>query len=231
MARCIAITKKNQQCKNNARDGSSFCGVHQVSNYCTGFTLKGEPCKAQRYNDSFFCKQHQNQTEVVSTDCQLLRMPDLLEKRRDIVLQYRHSKDAYTRRDISDTLNLNLDHVVELHFLRDCYDIAVGSSVEKTSLLSFVKSVANKTHNLNFTSQAINQAKHCAVKQFCDDFKSNQCHSDGFSFYLSRTKLDEDVRSSIIDQTYISMDYVSYLFNDHEEMLGYVNDAMEKMVL
>ena len=100
-------------------------------------------------------------------------MPDLLEKRRDIVLQYRHSKDAYTRRDISDTLNLNLNHVVELHFLRDCYDIAVGSSVEKMSLLSFVKSVANKTHNLNFTSQAINQAKHCAVKQFCDDFKSN----------------------------------------------------------
>ena len=182
MARCIALTKQNKQCRNNAKEGSSFCGVHQVANNCMGVTLKGEPCKAQRFQDTLFCKQHQHQTESVSTDCELLRMPDLLETRRDAVLQYRHSKDAYTRRLISDTPNLNLDHVVELHFLRDCYDLVPGDSDEKKSLLSFVKTVANKTHNLNFTSQAINQSKHCAVKRFCKDFKSNQCHADGFQY-------------------------------------------------
>lgn len=231
MARCVALTKQNKQCKNNAKEGSSFCNVHQTASYCTGVTLKGEPCKAQRFQETLFCKQHQHQTESVSTDCELLRMPDLLETRRDAVLQYRHSKDAYTRRLISDTPNLNLDHVVELHFLRDCYDLVPGDSDEKKSLLSFVKTVANKTHNLNFTSQAINQAKHCAVKHFCEDFKSNQCHADGFQYYLSQTKLDEDVRSSIMDQTYVSMDYVIYLFNDHEAILEHVNAAFEKMVL
>ena len=231
MTRCIAQTKQHKQCKNNAKEGSSFCGVHQSANYCTGVTLKGEPCKAQRFHETLFCKHHQNQTKTVSTDCELFRVPDLLEKRRDVVMEYRNSIDAYTCKAICDTPELNLDHVVELYLLRDCFDLVPGNDDDKQILLSLVRFNANRKYNLNFTTQTINQAKHCAVKSFCEDFRDNHCHMDGLRHYLSKKSLDEDVRSRIVEQTYISMDHITLLFCEQDEMLGNVCDFMEKMVL
>ena len=228
MARCVALTKQNQQCKNKAKDGSDFCNVHQSANYCTGVTLKGLPCKAQRYKTSLFCKQHQNQTEAVATDCDLFRIPDILEKRQDAVLEYRNSLDAYTCEAVRDTPELNLDHIVEIHLLRDCYDLVPGNADEKKSLLSFVKSTANSIENLNFTSKTINHEKQCAVKLFCEDYRTKHCHVDGLRHYLSQKSFDEDLCSRIAELTYGSMDYVTSLLHDHEEMLGHVCDFMEK---
>ena len=200
MARCIALTKQNKQCRNNAKEGTSFCNVHQAASYCTGVTLKGEPCKAQRFLDTLFCKHHQHQPKGVSTDCELLRVPDLLEKKRAVVLDYRDYVDAYTSEDIFETRGLNLDHVVELHLFRDCYDSVEGTNEQKQSILTNLRSISNITLNLNFTTQSINQKKHCAFKSFCDDYSSGTPHLDGLQYYLSRTSLNERINVSIVKE-------------------------------
>ena len=234
MARCIAQTKQNKQCRNNAKEGSSFCGVHQVANNCMGVTLKGEPCKAQRFQDTLFCKHHQHQTEGVSTDCELFRVPDLLEKKRAAVLDYRDYIDAYTSEDIFETRGLNLDHVVELHLFRDCYDSVEGTTEQKQSFLTNLRSISNLTLNLNFTTQSINQKKHCAFKAFCDDYSSGTPHPDGLQYYLSCTSLNERINVSIVKEVAWSVKGVLTQLNSWdncEDVLQSFVSITEKMVL
>ena len=233
MSRCTATTKKNTQCKNAAINGSAYCGVHQSATYCTGVTLKNEPCKAQQVPGSLFCSKHQKQTVDTSpiTDCTVFRMDDLLNLKRSAVVEYRDSLDVYTGQAISQLCQSNLDHVVELNLLRDCFDRVSGTSEDKALLKHNVRSAASIVPNLNFTTQSINQMKHCAVRQFCDDFENKQCHLDGLRFYLQQQRLTEDTRVKISEETAQSLDAITCFLTDHDEMCGNICDMMEKMVL
>ena len=231
MPRCTALTKLQKQCKNKAKDGSSFCNVHQSTNYCTGVTLKGEACKAQRFKETLFCKHHQNQTDTLATNYDLFRVPDFVENNRNVVMHYRNSTDAYTSNAILETPELNLDHVVEQHLIRDCYDLVPSTADDKTCLFFYTKHISNNVENLNFTSKKINQAKHCAVKSFCEDYRDNRCHVDGLRHYLAQKRFDEDVCSRISQETRLSMEYMTSALEDHDKMLENLSDIMEKMVL
>ena len=234
MSRCVAITKKNRKCRNSAKEGSDFCVVHQQETYCTGVTLKGEPCMAQRIEGSLFCIHHGHVKASISTDCALLRKKDLLETKRTAVLEYRDYVDAYTSEDIFETRGLNLDHVVELHLLRDCYDSVQCTTEQKESLLTDLKSISNLTLNLNFTTQSINQKKHTAFKSFCNDYSSGTPHTDGLHYYLSRTSLHESHNISIVKETAWSVKGIITQLNsyDHcEHMLHSFLSVTEKMNL
>ena len=91
MARCIAITKKNNQCRNTSKYGSCFCDVHQKDTYCTGITLKNEPCCAQRTDGTLFCIRHQgqgqSQTSTVPTESSSLKANVSLDSKRTSVFE------------------------------------------------------------------------------------------------------------------------------------------------
>ena len=124
-------------------------------------------------------------------------------------MHYRNSTDAYTSDVILETPELNLDHVVELHLIRDCYDLVPSTADDKTCLFFYTKHISNNVENLNFTSKKINQAKHCAVKSFCEDYHDNHSHEDGLRHYLSQKRFDEDVCSRICQETLLSMEYMT----------------------
>ena len=233
MSRCIATTKQNKQCKNAAKPGSEYCNIHQQDTFCTGITQKKEACRAQRLKGSLFCGKHQNQNEkcCVSTDCSVFRYENILSLRRTAVLDYHNSMDAYTGEHISAINTPNLDHIVELHMIRDCFDQVPGTFEQKKPLFSLLRSTVNRVQNLNFTSERLNQSKHCAVKSFCDDFAAKRCHIDGLRFYLSNKKFSVDIGANIIDQTKASLDYITPFLIDHEEMVGNVFSMMEKLDL
>ena len=142
-----------------------------------------------------------------------------------------HARDCYTGETYDDIRVPNLDHIVELHLLRDCYDLVSGTTETKRPLFSIVRSTANEIQNLNFTSEVLNQAKHCAVKSFCEDFGSKKCHSDGIRYYFSRKGFDEDVCSRMMEQIHISMDFMTPILNEHEEMVGNMYSMMDRMML
>ena len=233
MSRCIALTKKQTQCKNSSLNGSSYCGVHQVATYCTGVTLKHEPCKAQQVPGTLFCMKHQKQatTPFPSTDCTILRVDDLLASKTTAVVEYRDTVDAYSGQLVSELTDRNLDHVVELHLLRDCYDRVSSISDDKALLLHNVRSAANIVPNLNFTTKSLNLKKHSAVKQFCDDFDLQRVNSDGLRFYLGQERLTEVIKLNVLEETAMSLDAIVLFLNDHEDMCANISDMMEKMVL
>ena len=233
MSRCIALTKKQTQCKNSSLNGSSYCGVHQVATYCTGVTLKHEPCKAQQVPGTLFCMKHQKQatTPVPSTDCNIFRVDDLVATKKAAVIEYRDRLDAYSGESVARLVDRNLDHVVELNLLRDCYDRVLPTSDDKARLKHNVRSAASIVPNLNFTTQSINQKKHSAVKMFCDDFDLQQCNSDGLRFYLRQQRLTEDIRVNILEETAMSLDAILCFLTDHEDMCANISNMMEKMVL
>ena len=138
--------------------------------------------------------------------------------------------DAYNGEGVVALTQPNLDHVVELHMLRDCFD-SVSSTCDKALLMHNVRSAANIVPNLNFTTQSINQKKHPAVKSFCDDFDFQRCNSDGLRFYLTQQRFTEDIRVNILEETAMSLDAILCFLADHEDICVHVRDMMEKMAL
>eukprot|EP00536_Pseudo-nitzschia_multiseries_P011698 jgi/Psemu1/308434/fgenesh1_kg.411_\ len=70
-----------------------------------------------------------------------------------------------------DPLRLELDHIVEIHVVRDCYDgirkTGTGFAKRKDDLKATLRnSIVNEVSNLNFTTQSINQSKFRATDDF-----------------------------------------------------------------
>ena len=64
---CTALTKKEVQCKNNTKNVSLLCGVHDpnhvsksdlVTVVCSGTTKAGQKCKSKTKNASGLCYNH-----------------------------------------------------------------------------------------------------------------------------------------------------------------------------
>ncbi|VEU35926.1 unnamed protein product [Pseudo-nitzschia multistriata] len=92
------------------------------------------------------------------------------------VLKHRKKMDVYTKEKITrDSIDkfLELDHVVELHVIRDCYDAipkqGTGFSQRKKELATCLReNIVNgeQVSNLNFTKKPINEHKFEAVYEF-----------------------------------------------------------------
>ena len=94
-----------------------------------------------------------------------------------------------------------------------------------------MRSASSIVPNLNFTTKFINQTKHSAVKQFCDDFDMQRCNIDGLRYYLGQQRLTEDIKINVLEETAMSLDAIVLFLTDHEDMCANISDMMEKMVL
>jgi hypothetical protein len=172
--RCNGITKYDQPCKNSALPHRSHCQWHGP--ICQGIK-KGDdtPCRARAKNEFdwvYCCKAHVPN----STKPEVFRIEGLRALKTEVVLEYRSREDAYTGCVVTSVKGKELDHVVELHTVRDDFDAIPkhGMSFEKNKkqLLEFVRdSVVNEDFNLNFTTKDINLMKFKAFDAFQEDYR------------------------------------------------------------
>jgi hypothetical protein len=157
---------------------------------CIGVTSKGSPCKkSPRQGTPFCCSQH----DVKSLGgTKLLRISKLHELRVEDVQKYRGGKDIYTGEYLGmgglgaeaiDHSQFQLDHVVELHSVRDCLDAipVFGSqfTLNKKNLADFLKNdVVNDKQNLGYTAKDVNTFKFNSIRAFCKDFKYGTVDGD-----------------------------------------------------
>jgi hypothetical protein len=198
MPQCNGTTKKARQCKNNALVNFDQCRCHVT---CRGVTRENKPCgsRAEKEFGYFYCRADHDPRLPTSTPTNLFRLDDLKARMKTVVLEYRSDKDAYTLKAI-DTTTDELDHVVELHLLRDAYDRIVRSTTttktrsqkeKQKVLLSDVRTIANGKTNLNFTPAPINHVKFKAVDSFLKDYaKTDATHEDGLFHYLVTARSD-----------------------------------------
>lgn len=112
--------------------------------------------------------------------------------------------DAYTSVHLDSFIQTQLDHVVEIHIVRDAYDTVTpqGTSfrTRKRALLQDLRQGVNETENLNYTSPDINNTKFRAFWDFQEDYR-NGCSlqiDQGLFPYLvaARNELSERGRLS-----------------------------------
>jgi hypothetical protein len=197
MPQCIGTTKKGRQCKNDALVNFYQCRCHVT---CQGVTRENKPCasRAEKEFAYHYCRADHDPRLPTSTPTNLFRLYDIKAAMKTVVREYRSDKDAYTLKAI-DTTTDELDHVVELHLLRDAYDRIVRSTTTTTRsqkekqkvLLSDVRTIANGKTNLNFTPAPINHVKFKAMDSFLKDYaKNDSIHEDGLFHYLAAARSD-----------------------------------------
>lgn len=125
-----------------------------------------------------YCKYH-DPNFVNSTDPSVFRILDLRASKSSVVQEYRDGKDAYTGRSIKlRTPNTELDHVVELHIVRDAIDAipkqGMNFAKNKKLLIDFTKrNVVNEVFNLNFTTKENNKLTFEAFDAFQKDYRQD----------------------------------------------------------
>nr|QBK92965.1 MAG: gametogenetin [Pithovirus LCPAC403] len=73
--RCIVITKKNVQCKNNGINGTKYCSAHKIQNpehklfVCTANTKRGNPCPYEAKMKDGLCTLHMNEKTITEKKC------------------------------------------------------------------------------------------------------------------------------------------------------------------
>ena len=172
---CTGTTKAGQQCRKKALDGRDRCHWHIK---CQGFRRNGVRCdaRAEEELNYLYCREDHDPNNNRSTDTKKFRIDGLRHSKHDAVLEWRNRKDAYTGRTLKSMKGTELDHVVELHIVRDAFDAIPkhGMNFErnKNELMEFTReSVVNENSNLNFTSKGINEWKFKAFDKFQKDYR------------------------------------------------------------
>ncbi|CAB9502447.1 expressed unknown protein [Seminavis robusta] len=109
------------------------------------------------------------------TDTADFRIPNLHRTQAVAVWDLRNHKDAYTGflHYEMDSSQMDLDHVLELHVVRDAFDRVRPTGLHnKTSLKSHLSTLLNQPTNLNFTTSEINQIKFRGVYRFQREYCS-----------------------------------------------------------
>lgn len=127
---------------------------------------------------SFFASTTHDASKNKCTSTKELRIDFLGTSKHNAVLEWRSRRDAYTGEAIIDTSmeGMELDHVVELHVVRDAIDAIPKQGIQferrKRLLIDFTKnSVVNEEFNLNFTTKKINVVKNKAFLAFQEDYR------------------------------------------------------------
>lgn len=178
MPQCVGIAKStNRQCRRNALTGFSCCYLHVP---CQGTRRDGKKCGSRALADHgyLFCEHHY---QPLGTDPQVFRIDGLRRTMTKVVMEYRNHQDAYTAADSSKPTAgsaKELDHVVELHLIRDAYDgvrrKGTNFGQKQQVLLTDLRTAVNQRENLNLTTADINGAKFEAFDNFQKDYHLQQ---------------------------------------------------------
>lgn len=210
--------------------------------------------KKKRYNFRLD-EMHQN----IRTDTSQFRIANIHKSKAVAVWDYRQHKDAYTginkqqmirnqcctnNMQQSQTQQVDLDHVLELHVVRDAYDRVVprgvGCKRKKDSLKQTLILLLNRPSNLNFTTSDINQIKFRGVYNFQRDFERSNIRSlsgdddtTGLVHYLNMAnfqskRLNRKTTARIQDEIVRSYDSISDDLLSEDPLQGQLQDQLHK---
>ncbi|KAJ1545054.1 hypothetical protein HK096_006852 [Nowakowskiella sp. JEL0078] len=187
---CKGTTLANKPCKSSVQNSSGYCEHHDPANLCDGLKRDGQKCHAKKRPDSNYCRDDHNPKFDRSTNPEIFRVKNLRKIRGKQVLQYRGGLDVYTLSDLESISpdETELDHVLEIQCIRDCYDRIKPSGTNfakaKNEAIVQISEVINITKNLNFTSCEINKGKFEWMNGFLGDYKIGNSDSNGFFSYI-----------------------------------------------
>lgn len=249
--RCCGITKAGNPCRSYPLSGRDHCKWHGP--ICKGTCRNKKPCGslAKPEFDWLYCRADHVPSNIRSTDPNVFRIDSLRNLRGDAVLEWRDGKDAYTGDRIESIQGKELDHVVEIHVVRDAFDAIPrhGTNFEtnKKNLLEFAqKNVVNENFNLNFTGKDINFIKFKSFQAFQEDYRDPTVQqAEGLFPYLKNEfhstnaehpkKFSRAVSANIQREVKKSFDDVISAFEEEQPLHGYIkeklNDIEDKMRL
>ena len=242
--KCTGTTKAGLQCQKNALRGRDFCHLHIK---CQGICRDGGRCNARAVKDLdyLYCREDHVPTNNQSSDPKMFRIDGLRHSKRDAVLEWRGRKDAYTEHTLESIEGLELDHVVELHIVRDAYDAIPKHGMDfeknKKELMEFTRdSVVNEESNLNFTSKRINEWKFKAFYEFQKDYRSDTGKKaeeglfpyleDGYNLKTAGGKKKRFSRNKsrrIQTEVKKSFQYIISVFEDDQPLHGHMMDKLD----
>jgi hypothetical protein len=198
--------------------------------------------KADSYD--YCCTAHDPQFAAAS-DPGKYRIKDIHKAKQDVVLEYRGNKDIYSG-DVYTTAispkDDQLNHVLELHTVRDCRDAIKksGTGFDERMKLFDVQlrdHVVNEKQNLGFTSKLINAEKFRSVFNFAEDYKwSCVAEGQGLVYYLdnregmSRTKWRK-AATAIQGEMVVSYDFVCDQLHEEDAIESEMMSAMHNMFI
>jgi hypothetical protein len=186
---CELHSPTSELCKGTTKEGCPCCQLpipcldghceFHYPNYpvCKGITRGCLPCCSKvvypRFPSSEYCRDDHDPAFSRSTDPSIFRIASLRLEAGGEVAELRQNLDAYTRCKLSNFADLELDHVVELQCVRDCYDVVAKDHPDsKEKLAGAVRTTINLKENLNFTTKGINLLKYKATAAFLGAYKS-----------------------------------------------------------
>jgi hypothetical protein len=186
MTKCKGKTTAGKECKYDALDYKEYCEWHDPDTpKCGQLTRTGNPCKIPATR----CNHHSR--GPVGTDPKIFRIDRLRTDVEPIVRVYRQDVDKYRNEVLPRTMKglyFELDHVVELHIIRDCYDSirkhGTNFADAQGNLQKELRCKVNHFTNLNFTTKDINRYKFKATDEFQKLYLSNQSIPDQGLFDL-----------------------------------------------
>ena len=246
---CLGITTKNKRCKNRINIGESpYCHYHQSqkkeeakvdshepslekSIVCMGITTTNQRCKIRVCNGGNFCRLHHQGNLLASFFRNAHNRRQVLYQ----VLALREYKDIYTGILISDASLLELDHIVELHFIANAWN-EMSSAIENQSVgvfSAFLRQQVNHIMNLNLTSRKLNLAKFRALR----NFQSARNQEDGILPFMVQEGIHPIIiynicQSIVIVQQYLQSFHVPQQFHQYTQLWrNKINAKFQKMKL
>lgn len=219
------------------------CNILKLHEYfiCQGLKKGGDThcqARAKKEFDWVYCRIAHVPN---STKPEVFRIEGLRSLKTEAVLDYRSRKDAYTGCAVTSIKGKELDHVVELHTVRDAFDAISkhGMNFEKNKkhLLEFVRdNVVNEDFNLNFTTKEINLMKFKALDAFQEDYRQGigRQVEQGLFPYLEdeyvEGKFHPEILANIQREFKSAMESTISAFQEEQPLHGYMMQNLQDML-
>lgn len=204
---------------------------------CLGFTHSGNKCQSPFVkNGEKYCRATHDPAYSKNpiSNTEIFRVEELRNNNIQIVQEFRSNKDIYSKEKITNIKQHDLDHIFELHMLRDVYDSIPKSGsnflVKKSNLAKELKSIVNEKQNLGFTMKETNLSKFDACKAFADDFRREAVNDLGFFSYFYEKGMSRKVTKNIQKEMKNSIDYIVQETEDLQYNLD-ISDKITEMML
>jgi hypothetical protein len=194
-AKCKALTKTHNPCKNYAQEGTNFCQIHQCTiieklernegkeedkhvlrKQCAAETKEGTKCKNKTMANSKFCYRHQE-------ECKINSPRNLIPDLENIVSEYTYPND-YAKLIKENPSKYSWDKYYKSKDLPDLKN-------------------AIESDNLSLVTYLFNKGKRLEYLDFYLDIKSTEM----LKFIIKNFKPNDEEYSDIINQSFHHQNY------------------------